>query len=150
MTVKISLDTNALASIIEKDPEFLIQVQGAVIANIAQRYVKGVDSEIQLAVQTAANAEKLNLAKKYGSHSGGWNSKFTLNNAISDEIKQSVKDLIAREFSQLVRKAATEAVELQKHYLESSIKREVSTYSNQAISKHVQEKVSSALSQLKF
>lgn len=150
MTVKISLDTNALASIIENDPEFLIQVQGAVIANIAQRYVKGVDTEIQAAVQAAANVEKVNLWKKYGSLSGGWNSKFTLNNAISDEIKREVQDLISREFSQLVRKAATEAVELQKQYIEGQIKREVSTYSNQAISKHVQEKVSSALSQIKF
>ena len=150
MTTKISLDTAALSSLIEKDPEFELELQSAVIANIAKRFVKSVGVNIHNAVQAAVQIEKDNIAKEYGSYSGGWNTKFTLNKTINDEISQAVKDAANKEIRSLIEKASVDALEYQKNFIAESIKKSLNAYTDKAIAAEVQAKVTAALSQIKF
>lgn|ERR1035437_3894629 len=155
--IKISLDSNALSAIIEKDPEFQLNIQQSVLANLVQRYVKGVPEHIQAAVQGEANRIKVELSKEYGTHSGGWNSKFTLNSQISREIKESVEMLVKSEFRGYLSKLQEDvkveidkAVNFRRATIAHDIQVAISKYTNEAIALEVQQKVKEALSQIKF
>lgn len=159
--IKISLDSNALSAIIEKDPEFQLEIQQSVLANLVRRYVKGVPEHIQLAVQGEADRVKVELAREYGTHSSGWNSKFTLNPQLSREIKEETEKLVKATFNEYLTKIKEDltnsvkveidkAVAFRQATIAHDIQVAISKYSNEMIAFEVQQKVKDALSQIKF
>jgi hypothetical protein len=151
MTIKIGLDTDALSSLIKSDPNFQAEIQSAVLTNIAKRYVKGVSIDIQNAVENAAILEKNNVVKEYGKYDGNsWNSKFTLNSSITNQIKRSVGEIVEKELTTLIKQIINETVAHQKAYLSTAINREIQSYSNTVIAEEVKTKITEALAKIKF
>ena len=62
MTIELKLDTNALSSLIEKDPEFQLKLQACVIENIARRHIKGIPETIKSTIEAAAKSEEEKVA----------------------------------------------------------------------------------------
>ena len=79
MTIEIKLDTNALASLIESDPEFKTKIQQSVLANIANRYLKTTQTEISAAVEATATLARTEILNEYGTiNNSGYGRVFSL------------------------------------------------------------------------
>ena len=93
MSLEIKLDTNALASLIDSDPEFKLKVQQSVLANIANRYLKDSSIDFSEAIKAAANSAKAKVLEEYGSYDRGYPPVFKLNQQTSDHITTKTRAL---------------------------------------------------------
>lgn len=87
--MKMQLDVNAVKFLIERDPNFELELRSAIIANVARHYVKGVGDDVTNAVRTAAQSYKPEFEAIIGKYDyGAWRgSKFE----ISDSFKKSMQ-----------------------------------------------------------
>ena len=150
MTIQIKLDTNALSSLIEKDPEFQLQIQQAVLENIAHRYIKGVGADLTAAVEAAARLAKNEVAKEFGTYSGQYRSSLTLNSDITADIKNAVQSTTRKELEAHVRATLASELEYQKSLIKQVVSHELKTFTNKTIAAEIQAKVAAALSTIKF
>jgi hypothetical protein len=151
MSIEIKLDTNALASLIEKDEQFRLKIQQCVLENIARRFVKGVDSDIQSAVSKAAETEKSKIVESFGSYqSGNWSRTITLKQTLKDEIKTAVCKASNVEIESLIASSIEAQMKAAEATIALRVKSEVDRLVKIAIASEVKTKVDAALAQIKF
>ena len=166
MGIEIKLDTNALSSLIDSDPEFRTKIQQSVLTNIANRYLKVANDDINKAIESAAVLAKKEVAKEFGSYTSGYPSSFQLHTGVSDNIKLKVKEAIEKETTSMIAtmidNAVTERLVGIKAKIEAKVAVAMIKLTDQAISTAVSEhlktklvdavnsQVQNTLSQIKF
>jgi len=148
MTIELKLDTNALSSLIEKDESFRLNIQQSVLENIANRYVKGVGTDVRSAVQKAAEEE---FGGQFGSYiTANWTKTFKLKDHLKEDIKSAVRQESRSELDAYIRSVYLEQIERAKKEIETQVRAEVYRLTREAITKEVKSRVDAAVSQLKI
>ncbi len=96
MSITLKLDSTALSSLIDADPSFKLELQSAVLANIAGRYIKGAGEAIeQTLARSAENAKKeaLESFTKLVKEDGGYyaRNRRVLGDATSKDLAEFIK-----------------------------------------------------------
>jgi hypothetical protein len=96
MAISITLDANALSSLINSDPEFLFKVQQAALSEVSKRYIKGIEEKkivgILSGIQSSIKGEiEKELREKYGERlAGGWSNQVELRPEFKHQIHDQV------------------------------------------------------------
>ena len=155
--IKISLDSNALSALIEKDPAFELELKRAVIANIVDRHVKGSNEMIKAALIEATKEAlpdvKFALREYVSSISyPGWNRTQVI---LSDQVRRALIAAVDKEVSDTwenIRKSQMDVVnqrmkDMEKHISER-VDKEMEKYEDAEVQRRVMEKVKQAMSKL--
>lgn len=148
MSIELKLDTNALSTLIEKDPQFQLNLQQCVLENVAKRYIKGVPETVKNAIETAAKTERDKVASLFGSYPT-WGS-FKLKDNVIDMIKTAVDREAKSQIDDLIRSTIAEAERGLKEKIERAVEESMVHYKNAIIKAEVQNRVNAALAQLKI
>ncbi len=113
MGIQLKLDTNALASLIEADPEFKLQLRQAILQNIADRYIKTTDADIQRELTVAAASTKQQILDMYTVtvQKDRWSSTRTLNEDLKKEIAKVCRTHIESSIGSLIRDEISKWIE---------------------------------------
>ena len=150
MTIELKLDTNALSSLIEKDPEFQLKLQNCVIENIARRHIKGVPETIKNTIEAAAKSEKEKVAEMFGNFTSSWSQPFKLKDSVIADIKKAINQSAKDEIASLVREAVKSVEADIKTKVETAVSETMIQYKNAIIKQEVQRRINEAIAQIKI
>ena len=154
MSIEMKLDTNALSSLIEADPTFRANIQQSVLTNIANRYLKVANTDINKAIESAISIAKKEVTKEFGTYTNGYSSSFQLHTAIADDIKRKISERASLEAGSIIQLAIDAAVVERMAGIEAKIEAKVAAamirYTDQTVADAVKNKVNAALAQIKF
>jgi hypothetical protein len=150
MTIELKLDTNALSSLIEKDPEFQLKLQACVIENIARRHIKGVPETIKNTIEAAAKVEKEKVAEMFGNFTSSWSQPFKLKESVIADIKKAINQSAKDEIASLVREAVKSVEADIKTKVETAVSETMIQYKNSIIKQEVQRRINEAIAQIKI
>jgi hypothetical protein len=150
MTIELKLDTNALSSLIEKDPEFQLKLQACVIENIARRHIKGVPETIKNTIEAAAKVEKEKVAELFGNFTSSWSQPFKLKESVIADIKKAINQSAKDEIASLVREAVKSVEADIKTKVETAVSETMIQYKNSIIKQEVQRRINEAIAQIKI
>ena len=153
MTLEIKLDTNALSSLIDSDPEFKTKIQQGVLANISNRYLKESSTLMGEEIARQAKIARDQVLSEYGSFkSSGYQRVFELNSTLSEQIKTRVTDLVKTTASLEIGKMIDEQILERINELEDRISAKVAVAVSRKvdteISKAVNDKVQEAITKI--
>ena len=150
MAIELKLDTNALSSLIEKDPEFQLKLQACVIENIARRHIKGVPETIKNTIEAAAKVEKEKVAELFGNFTSSWSQPFKLKESVIADIKKAINQSAKDEIASLVREAVKSVEADIKTKVETAVSETMIQYKNSIIKQEVQRRINEAIAQIKI
>jgi len=171
VTVSISLNRQALHDLIDKDPEFSLELKQAVLAEVARRIFEkdfkkviaecGPELFREAVAATQANANFSNLIQK------ALNSSIVdpgpyYNPTLKTEVREKLNQAVATEKNKLMANAAAElsiafATTIQNavdkivadYSVEDRIEKRITRLTNEAIDKMVDDKVNARLADIK-
>lgn len=138
--VTLNLSVPALEKIFEGNPDFVISIRQAAVAEFAKRKIGDIlDKSVKADVEAA-------VAKQVGTitNAGGYNQKITLQKPILDMIQaetQKTIDVHKQTIERLIRDMMTQAVEAQNEMIDEKINREV----ERRVNAEVQARVTTAV-----
>lgn len=138
--VTLNLSVPALEKIFEGNPDFVISIRQAAVAEFAKRKIGDIlDKSVKTDVEAA-------VAKQVGTitNPGGYNQKITLQKPILDMIQaetQKTIDVHKQTIERLIRDMMTQAVEAQNEMIDEKINREV----ERRVNAEVQARVTTAV-----
>lgn len=87
--IELKLDTNALSSLIDKDPQFKLSIQQAVLQNISNRYVKSTCANINGQLLKAAESARKDVQDQYMERESQYTSFYKLKPAAKKQIQEA-------------------------------------------------------------
>lgn len=153
MGIEIKLDTAALSSLIDSDPEFKIKVQTAVIANIASKYIRSVEPDVVSAINQVAQDCRKAAVRPFAEYT----DKYPYTLKLSDSTREHIKSLVATEVKREYETIVHEMIEAQfankMKILQTSVDMEVELsmkrYTNEVVGQMIKDRVNKAMEAMK-
>lgn len=149
--MKITLDSSALKTLLELNPELTVQISQAVACSFAERYLKPLarDPQIQAAISLSKEATTKAVREAVHQHFGclhpeQWNRPAYV--TLKPEFLAELKGKTDARFQELVAEAFQEAIV---PFTEEAIKSHVSTISEREINRRIEDAVGARLAEIR-